>query len=119
MTASCILSTKYFLQVLCTITVELFTVAGDLKLLKEQLDDPSRPTNLLSGTDQDDLEVPLAAEQYLSHTREWKPPLEVYEPGSGVAIIVGVLLDVHNVLLFAIRCRRYCHTAPILGCCVM
>jgi hypothetical protein len=80
--------------------------AGDLELLKERLgavDEAGRPAPLLPGAGREapggapalltggtaDAPRTLPSSHYLSLVREFKPPLEMYQPGSGVAIIVG------------------------------
>jgi hypothetical protein len=69
--------------------------AGDLNLLKEHLDDPAS-TGILAGmlgAENDGSEPLLPTSQYLSLTRDWKPPVEMYQPGSGVTIIAGAAVS--------------------------
>lgn len=43
----------------------------------------------LPGAEERASEALLPTTQYLSLSRDWKPPLEMYQPGSGVTIIIG------------------------------
>lgn len=43
------------------------------------------------GEDSQAAEPTLATSEYLSLARDFKPPLEMYQPGSGVTIVVGAL----------------------------
>ena len=63
-----------------------------MNVLKENLDNSGNPGVLpgVSGDDNQVAEPALANTEYLSLARDFKPPLEMYQPGSGVTIIVGV-----------------------------